>query len=224
MRQETGRCGAVPHGLVLTFCAPTAHNVTREHSDWIRFAANGSLRHHVLRCVSCNFHEGLAISYATYASRTPRAGCSYSPSDQLSLGSRSISWKMKMYFSRVLLMMDGATLSSCAWLIRLRDSSASSRPSSSTSKANFATSPPDAARSMSLLAELLPRAGLKEYDLANPVPLGGEADAPDDVLSQVHRFRLVAMGGAWCAALPRLGREEPRPRVAVGARLQADAG
>ena len=64
----------------------------------------------------------------------PGAWCppaAYSSSDQFSLNSRSSSWKMEMYFSRVLLMMESATESSYAWLIRLRDSSASSQPSSS---------------------------------------------------------------------------------------------
>ena len=59
----------------------------------------------------------------------PGAWCppaAYSSSDQFSLSSRSSSWKMEMYFSRVLLMMESATESSYAWLIRLRDSSASS--------------------------------------------------------------------------------------------------
>ena len=38
----------------------------------------------------------------------------YSSSDQFSLSSRSSSWKIEMYFSRVLLMMESATESSYA--------------------------------------------------------------------------------------------------------------
>ena len=47
----------------------------------------------------------------------PGAWCppaAYSSSDQFSLSSRSSSWKIGMYFSRVLLMMESATESSYA--------------------------------------------------------------------------------------------------------------